>query len=586
MTIKCSWCRLGVKILSASLAVEVVMLVLLLASTSTVSNSRLETLFHQRLVEVGKLFNASLSGPLASQDLATLQDVLDALRDEKAISYLVVENNRGQRVAASGWAAQTPLPETEAEPEVGQRYDAVLPLTLGGARYGTLHYGVETSLLAEAQKTLLTRGAVIAALEVLLSAMALSIFSLFLTRRLVRLSEAAEAIAAGDLSTRVVVDSQDEVGRLAASFNAMADTLYSRMRALLASEEKFSKAFSGSPDAMIITGPDGAILDVNAAFESVFALSRDEALGKAVGLLCSSECGQALDKAIRSVTQVSGAELTLMRGDGTAVFCLISSDNIDLGGMACRISILRDITARKEIEEALERSNQDLEQFAYVSSHDLREPLRMISSYVSLLERRYADKLDDDAKEFIGFAKDGAERMNRLILDLLEYSRATRNDKPFAPMSLSEALTPALANLQVMIKESGAEIIVPSDLPRIAGNVSQLTRLFQNLIGNAIKYRSPERRARIEISLSNRDHYWTVSVTDNGIGIEAEYFERIFLIFQRLHGRGTYEGTGIGLAVCKRIVEHHRGRIWVKSTVGEGSIFSFTLPVLGWEEQR
>ncbi|CAA6603553.1 putative Histidine kinase [Rhodospirillaceae bacterium LM-1] len=576
----CKWCRLGVKILSASLAIEVLMLLLLLASTSAVSNSRLEALFHLRLDEVGKLFNASLSGPLASQDLATLQDVLDALRNEEAISYLVLVNNRGQRVAASGWAESKELPQPMAKPVIGKRFDASLPITLAASHYGTLHYGVETALLAEAQQTLLARGALIAGLEVLLSAIALSLISLLLTRRLVRLSEAAETIAKGDLSIRVPVGDKDEVGKLAVSFNAMADALYARMRALALSEEKFSKAFSGSPDAMIITDSESHILDVNAAFERIFAMPRREALGAQVSVLCAADCAQALDKIIGSPDSISGSEIVLTRGDGKMLSCLISSDNIELAGSACRISILRDISARKEIEAALERSNHDLEQFAYVSSHDLREPLRMISSYVSLLERRYADKLDDDAREFIAYAKDGAERMNRLILDLLDYSRATRDDKPFAAFNLSSALQGALDNMQLLIGESQATITNDGALPQVAGNITQITRLFQNLIGNAIKYRSPDRPLVISIKAAPSDHQWTISVADNGIGIDQQYFERIFMIFQRLHGRGVYEGTGIGLAVCKRIVEHHKGRIWVKSEPGVGSTFLFTLPAI------
>lgn len=584
MTRVCSWCRLGVKILSASLAIEIVMLILLLASSSAVSNSRMETLFQLRLNEVDKLFNASLSGPLASQDLATLQDVLDALRNEKGISYLAVINNRGQRVAASGLAANAPLPARMAKLVIGKRFDTALPLTLANANYGTLHYGVETALLAEAQQTLLSRGAVIAGLEVLLSAIALSLISLLLTRRLVSLSEAAEAIASGDLSTRVPVGDQDEVGRLAHSFNTMADALSARMLALEASEEKFSQAFAGGPDAMIISGPDGTILDVNKAFERIFSLSRQDALGKSVSVLCASECGDIIAKTINAQEQISGNELTLQRADGTAIFCLISSDNIKLADRPCRISILRDITARKEIEAALERSNRDLEQFAYVSSHDLREPLRMVSSYVSLLERRYADKLDDDAREFIAFAKDGAERMNRLILDLLDYSRATRSDIPFAPLKLNDALQAALDNLSLVIRENKVEIDVQAPLPQVLGNVTQLSRLFQNLVSNAVKYRSPERPLKIVIKAKPVDHFWTISVADNGIGIDPVYFERIFLIFQRLHGPSAYDGTGIGLAVCKRIIEHHRGRIWVESEPGQGSVFFFTLPASGGGE--
>ena len=236
--------------------------------------------------------------------------------------------------------------------------------------------------------------------------------------------------------------------------------------------------------------------------------------------------------------------------------------------------------ALEEKAKELERSNKELEQFAYIASHDLQEPLRMIASYTQLLERRYKDKLDADARQFISYAVDGAGRMQTLINDLLAYSRVGTRPKAFVRIDCGEVVKKALKNLEIAIEESKARITV-TDLPQVAGDATQLTQLFQNLVGNAIKFRG-DKPPVIHISaLPEREgtaQVWHFSVRDEGIGIDPQYFERIFVIFQRLHTREEYPGTGIGLAVCKKIVERHGGRIWVESEAGRGSTFHFTIP--------
>ena len=226
--------------------------------------------------------------------------------------------------------------------------------------------------------------------------------------------------------------------------------------------------------------------------------------------------------------------------------------------------------------EELKYTNAELEQFAYVASHDLQEPLRMVSSYMQLLARRYQGKLDHDADEFIAFAVDGAKRMQTLINDLLTLSRVGTRGKPLVLTSCADAIEEAISNLQIAIEESGA-IITHESLPQVKGDLTQLVQLFQNLLSNAIKFRGSE-PPRIHVGVRQVEREWVFQVCDNGIGIDPRFADRIFVIFQRLHDRASYPGTGIGLAICKRIVQRHGGHIWVESDTGKGATFYFTLP--------
>jgi light-regulated signal transduction histidine kinase (bacteriophytochrome) len=247
---------------------------------------------------------------------------------------------------------------------------------------------------------------------------------------------------------------------------------------------------------------------------------------------------------------------------------------------------VRDITERKQAEEALQRtmqdlkrSNAELEQFAYVASHDLQEPLRMVASFTQLLARRYQGRLDADADEFIGYAVDGANRMQRLISDLLAYSRVGTRGQPFEPVDGEAVFDQVMAGLQLAIEEQGASV-THDPLPTVVADGSQLAQLIHNLVSNAIKCHGEE-PPRVHVSAALEGKEWVFSVRDNGIGIDPHYFDRIFVIFQRLHGRQEYPGTGMGLAICKRIAQRHGGRIWVESQPGQGSTFYFTIPMRG-----
>ncbi|WP_193048019.1 sensor histidine kinase [Mycolicibacterium baixiangningiae] len=248
--------------------------------------------------------------------------------------------------------------------------------------------------------------------------------------------------------------------------------------------------------------------------------------------------------------------------------------------------------AREQLDEQaieLRRSNAELEQFAYVASHDLQEPLRKVASFCQLLEKRYGDKLDDRGAEYIKYAVDGAKRMQVLINDLLTFSRVGRLSAAHTDVELDEVLDSALSNLETSIEESGAEIVRPSEpLPLVTGDATLLAMLWQNLIGNAVKFRKPDTSPRIVIECQRgtdeQDGQWLLTVSDNGIGIAEEFAQKVFVIFQRLHGRDAYSGTGIGLALCKKIVEYHGGEIWIDNSYTEGTRFRMTLPVAVHEQ--
>ncbi len=244
------------------------------------------------------------------------------------------------------------------------------------------------------------------------------------------------------------------------------------------------------------------------------------------------------------------------------------------------LNMLEDIederTKTEKAKVLLARSNTELEQFAYVASHDLQEPLRMISSYVQLLSRRYRGRLDSDADDFIAFAVEGTQRMQQLINDLLAYSRVGTRGKPPAPTDLEDVISKAMANLKMAIVESGA-VVTHDRLPTVLADETQMVQLMQNLLGNAIKFKGLD-APRIHVSARAKGEEWILSVHDNGIGIDPQFHERIFVLFQRLHGRNEYPGTGIGLTVSKKIVERHGGRIWLESCAGAGTTFYFSLP--------
>ncbi len=363
-----------------------------------------------------------------------------------------------------------------------------------------------------------------------------------------------------------------------------------RTAALVESAELTRSILERAGDAIVVLGTAGRIVLANGAahdlaggnplmrpFGEVFPLAPAEPEGAETiaareGLPTPDAEGEQAEYVLRSPT---GRPRTLLV-NAASVHGLCDEP---AGCVIC----MTDISAQKENERRLARalddatsSNRELQQFAYIASHDLQEPLRMVTSYLQLLERRYGCELDEDAQEFIGFAVEGAQRMQQQIMDLLTYSRVTSRGQPPRPVDAAIALAEAVTRLEMRIAETGAEISIGS-MPVVRVDPSQLAQVFQNLIGNALTFRSDE-RPRIRVEAVEEEGAVRFSVGDNGIGIAPEYHDRIFRMFQRLHPRDRYPGSGIGLAIVHRIVERHGGRVWLESAEGEGSTFYFTIP--------
>jgi len=361
--------------------------------------------------------------------------------------------------------------------------------------------------------------------------------------------------------------------------------------ALRDSEERFRLMASGVKDyANVMLDPEGFIVSWNEGGERLKGFRAEEIVGQHFSRFYSAEDIRkglpAMELKQAKETGRFEGEGWRMRKDGSRFLAniVITALRDEKGKLRGFGKITRDITERRRAEEHLtktmedlKRSNEELGQFAYVASHDLQEPLRMVASYTQLLAQRYKGRLDSDADEFIAFAVDGCNRMQGLIQDLLSYSRAGANAEPLREISCEGALEKTLRNLRPTIQDSGATVTHDS-LPTIMTDETQLIQVFQNLIANAIKYHGAEPPLVHVSATRNSGNEWVFSVRDNGMGMEPQYFERIFILFQRLHGQKEFAGTGIGLAMCKKIVDRLGGRIWVESQPAKGSTFYFALP--------
>ncbi len=410
------------------------------------------------------------------------------------------------------------------------------------------------------------------------------------------ISRVAAKVAKADFTDRAKVFSKDEIGRLAVSFNKMTDDLEQIINERNKAEESLRrqknlyetliKTQSEMGIGVAITENE-KIIYVNEALCNIYGYKEDEILSMPTFMNMVVEndrdrLKQDLGKRIAGEKISDKGETSVVRKDGKIINIEYSLKIIELEEKIQIVSIIRDITEQKKAEislkeksEELTRSNVELEQFAYVASHDLREPLRTVNSYIQLLQNRYQGKLGTDGNDFIDFAVAGVSRMDRLIKDLLSYSRVGRKNQIYEKVDLSVVMGIVLDQLKDVIEKNNAKITYDK-LPTIEGIKLNMIQLFQNLISNAVKFKREE-PVEVKISVKEKSKEWIFSVSDNGLGIDKQYIDKIFVIFQRLHPIGTYEGTGIGLAICKRIVDQHKGTMWVESELGKGSVFYFTI---------
>lgn len=356
---------------------------------------------------------------------------------------------------------------------------------------------------------------------------------------------------------------------------------------------KFKKIFDCSKDGIaLLTFPEQALY-INDTFIELHGYTAAETIemGGVFQLINEAHIREEVEQTLLAGNYWTG-DILCTRKDGGAFDVYLNAGPIfnDFNELIAVYGLITDISERirnkKELEELnaeikrkaedLVRSNAELEQFAFIISHDLQEPLRAVSSLMTQLEKNYKDQLDERAQQYIHYAVDGAVRMRKMILDLLEYSRAGNGGYAMEEVDLNQLLKEVIIMNETIIEETGAEVNWER-LPVLKSSRISFQQIFQNLIGNALKYQKPDNKPVININVVEKDDYWEFAVSDNGIGIDAKYFEKIFTVFQRLHLRNEYAGTGIGLAICKKIVESHHGKIWVQSVTGEGTIFHFTI---------
>ncbi|MDF1613991.1 ATP-binding protein [Desulfurivibrio dismutans] len=405
-----------------------------------------------------------------------------------------------------------------------------------------------------------------------------------------KLVTATRRLNEGDLAARSdLPHSPDELGQLAQAFDRMAASLEEQTRRLKEAEEGYRNIFEQSLQGIFQSSPEGRFYLINSAMAKIFGYDSpgemlQDIANVAKQLYLHGKDRQQLWQTLQERGEVQDFEVAMRRRDGTAIWVAISARLVSEkpGKPLFAEGILVDISARKAAEGEIKRSNAELFQFAYAISHDMRQPLRMITGHLQLLAKQLGPRLSAAEAESLHYAVAGAQRLDNMIVALLDYSRVGRKTEPMQPVASRRALDEAVLFLDPVIKEKQAEIKISGHWPEVFASRDELTRLLQNLLDNALKYHRPEEQPKVEVNSLIRDGYWQVAVSDRGIGIDPAQKDRLFQVFSRLQSREQYPGSGVGLALCRKIVAHHGG--WIRAGSegpGRGSTFTFALPLTG-----
>lgn len=598
------------KLMATILVTVGLVLVLSAAGVVVVDTQLYRRNIDRDLAAVAQMSADNLTAAVAFNDAISARETLAALRAKPHMEAACVYLESGQLLATyvrTGEGRTCPSATPAESESAGVEVTRLQPVVLRGRRIGTVFLMYDLAEVYTRRKLYFIVVGFVLLASGILALMISSRMQKAIMRPISNLAAAAKSVSeTRDYGIRARKISGDELGLLADAFNEMLANIQSRdvelrragqeleqrvlarTEELRQSEERFRALIEGVGDyAIFILDPQGKIASWNAGAERIKQYKASEIIGQHFSRFYPPEIPRTqMDQNLKTA-ETQGRwedEGWRVRKDGTRFWAgvVITALRDSEGKLVGFSKITRDLTERRRAEEALRRhaedlarSNADLQQFAYVASHDLQEPLRMVISYLQIIADRYGPLLDADGHEFLNFAVDGGYRMRQLITDLLEYSRVGTRHSNTAPADCNAILDDVRANLDLAIREASAEV-TSSHLPTVTADPALLLQLLQNLVSNAIKFRGKQ-PAKIHVAAKREERAWIFSVADNGIGIDPKHRQAIFEIFRRLHDRMEYPGTGIGLAVCKKIVERLGGRIWVESEPGQGATFFFTI---------